>query len=865
MSAAALPESIVSFGADNTFANVSIGDVASGDVIKTYNTIVNPAAPPTIERHADVPSAPRPLRTFRDRDAEQAQLRAELRPRGGAWLSGDDGCGVTALLRTVANLPTTEALPDGVAFVDGTTFPAARDDAGLPRPLALDDVTQQLFELFYHSSDPLQRIHMPLAQATPYLRRLQALFLLDRLPLNQPDLLRLADTLAQGTVLIGGEGPAPDTLLAVPVQGLPRADALAFLSSNAGIDPSPPETAAQLERVVIALDGLPLPLLLLAQLLRTGTVALPQLVAVLEQLGTKRDALTRAVRLVLSGLGDTERAALAALVGAGGPDLSLEALAAISEIPAPQLQLALARLVDLRLLTSNAERYMLASVSLHPILARLLQPTAERKRAAAFFAGAAALHPGDLAWLGRELGNLLSAAQSALAQGQMAQVGILSQAMQPVLVLRGWWEAWGATTNWAVQAAQATGNQALLAWALHERGTRAGLLQSGAAAAPDLREALRLRNALNDAAGAAATQHNMTYFGLLKPLVPRRPWVQIAVAALVVLVIGAGLIVPPLLSSMNGTTTPTSVALLPSATATLLPLQPSTTTTPSALPSATASATRSPTTTASATRSPTPSPLPATATPTFTPVPLRVLADEQLRDGLEQFNQRYTDEFANVSLGLEFASNNGLIQIVAQTQADVLISSADAMQIALNVNIVNRDDIQALACATTPPSSIRQRISYFIAPSNTTAQRDQAIQYIAALLRQICATGSTPTTRTLRVLVDESAAKNLDTLSVTFAEAFPNLLQLEARPTRELIELLRSQVSFDVLVGNVDVMGVASAEDFIDSNAVILLSDAGQPQCYAAPTKAASDTQLAQEFLSYLIEQIQRSDALLNC
>jgi hypothetical protein len=143
----------------------------------------------------------------------------------------------------------------------------------------------------------------------------------------------------------------------------------------------------------------------------------------------------------------------------------------------------------------------------------MLAPGEQRVHAAAFFAGAAALHIGDLAWLEAELANLTTAIETSLASGQAAQAGALARALQPLLVLRGYWGGWGRAIDWAAQAAEASGDRDLEAWALHERGTRAGLLGDTPTAAAHLTRALRLREALRDRAGAAASEHNLAFFG----------------------------------------------------------------------------------------------------------------------------------------------------------------------------------------------------------------------------------------------------------------------------------------------------------------------------------------------------------------
>ncbi|HEX9373599.1 MAG TPA: PKD domain-containing protein, partial [Roseiflexaceae bacterium] len=202
-------------------------------------------------------------------------------------------------------------------------------------------------------------------------------------------------------------------------------------------------------------------------------------------------------------------------VRAGGPSADLDSLAAASQLSPETVEDALARMIALRLANVQAGRYSVYSSGLRRVLARILPRGAERSRAAAFLAGAAALHVGDMAWLGREWINLLSAARESLLAGNPAQAGALIRAVQPHLVLQGLWGTWGRLIDLAEQSS--AGDAALRAWALHERGTRAGLLGDLAAAATHLAEARRLRLELGDQTGADATLHNMEYLGVLPP------------------------------------------------------------------------------------------------------------------------------------------------------------------------------------------------------------------------------------------------------------------------------------------------------------------------------------------------------------
>ncbi|MCG8351655.1 MAG: hypothetical protein MI924_28135 [Chloroflexales bacterium] len=725
---AALPQSIVSFGTNNTFTNVSVGDITGGDIIKTCNTILNPAPPPHIERYPDAPIAPRPLRNFLDRKTEQTRLQGELLPYGGAWVHGPDGCGITALLRQAANLSATYALPDGVAFLDGTLFQAPLDSDGAILPLSHDEIAQYLFDYFYTSSDPTQNLHMTLRQAGPYLRNLQALFVFDRLPINYANLIQLTNVLSKGAVLIGADGAAPNTLLDLPLRSLPPYDALKLFLIATDLDPVQAESAALIKQLIAGLDAQPLPLLLAAHLFRTKTATLSQLVAALALMDISADPLTRALNLVLRWLSDVERTILAALVGAGGPNVSLEALKEICQYPIAELEQALARLVDLRIMTVNAGRYAVSSISVRLILNGLLQPAEERKRAAAFFATAVALHPGNLGWLAQELGNLLAAAQTALAHGQAEQVAALVKGMHPLLVLRGRWDRWGEVIEWSLQAADATGNQALRAWALHERGTRAGLLRDLTTAQADLSEALRLRCELNDQAGALVSRHNLAYLGLLPPILRPSIWKIMTTIIIALILIGGSFIVPPLFSQGE------APAVLPAA----MPILPATST---PTPTLTSTENSTPTDIPTATDTVIPSP---TDMATLSPLLLQILADERLSPVLTATNKEYETEQPGFTPTLSLALNQELlISIRQQARFDILTVDEQVINEALETGLVAQQDVQPLACL--PPSYpvpdvplTHRNPQYWIAPSVTTAYRDQAEVYITYLIRLIC-------------------------------------------------------------------------------------------------------------------------------
>ncbi len=469
----------------------------------------------------------RPSRTFYDRTDILADLQLELQPGGGAWIYGEPGCGLSMLLRQASNLPGADALPNGAIHLDGAL-----------EPERYDEILRNLYVAYHESTAP---IAIDPSSAKSFLSKRQALFVLDRLPLAHDELVDLSDTLRQGVVLIAADGPAPTALADISLQGLPRVDAIRLCAQIAQLDASQPEVTQLLDDICATLDDLPVPLVLFGRLLR-AKVALPaQLAAVLHDLAGRsvhmaraigepliaRDAsrssgasepLLLAAQLTLQGLNPAQRAVLAGLTQERRLDLA--ALTTSSQLTASAVRPALKKLIELGLVVGNNDTYQVSHYCLRRVLDQLLPVGDERKRLAAFFAAAAAIRAGDLTWLTEERSNLLAAIQTLLADGQAAEAGMLAKTLQPALVLGGHWSTWKIVIDLAEQAAQATGDTALHAWALHERGTQAGVLGDKAAAATNLREALRLRRRLGDHDGAGVSLHNIRYLKLLPLAAP---------------------------------------------------------------------------------------------------------------------------------------------------------------------------------------------------------------------------------------------------------------------------------------------------------------------------------------------------------
>ncbi len=441
---------------------------------------------------------PHSVPSFLNRERELRTITQELQARRSVWVRGSEGVGISALLRQVASGDAVRPFPDGVVVPH---IPYANLDPA--------DTFQMLFAAFC-TSEPLLRAEP--GATREYLSNARALLLFDRLGLGRETLTDILGTLKNSAAVVAAEGAMLPGLVDLQLPSMPRQDSTKLLSAEAGIEIDL-SSVIFLDRVCAALGDLPLPLMLAGRLLANRVLTLKQLVAVLEDTTGELSFVTRAITPALKALSSDQRAVLTAIARCGAHGISREAISAISQIEAPTQKPILAHLSALGLIVHEKNHYRPATPSIARVLDTLLLKGDERARAATFFAGFAAANNRNLDTLEQELANLVGAVGMLATHNQTAEIGLLAQAIQPVLVLRGWWGAWGETLRRAEQVAQAMNNRPLLAWVRHEQGTRAALLGDFSSAEQHLREARHMRLELGDTAGADASQHNLRYLG----------------------------------------------------------------------------------------------------------------------------------------------------------------------------------------------------------------------------------------------------------------------------------------------------------------------------------------------------------------
>jgi hypothetical protein len=109
-----------------------------------------------------------------------------------------------------------------------------------------------------------------------------------------------------------------------------------------------------------------------------------------------------------------------------------------------------------------------------------------------------------------EESEALSAAQQRAADHRRwGEVLRLGRILEGALIVGARWGAWAIALERCVAAAKATADRSAEAWALHQLGTRAVCLGETHKARASLGQAVKLREALRDDEGAAASRRNL--------------------------------------------------------------------------------------------------------------------------------------------------------------------------------------------------------------------------------------------------------------------------------------------------------------------------------------------------------------------
>jgi len=426
---------------------------------------------------------PRRARGLLDRQADIAAALTAIGTSLPVGIHGAPGIGKSTLLRHLAYAVEIGSLPDGVIHLSARQQPA-------------EDILQSLFEAFYQCDAPFKPTP---SQTRQFLQGKKAFVLLDDAELGREaaeDLLDSAPDCA--FVLAAQERCLWGECRPIGLGGLPAADARALFERELGRSLTAEEAPA-FESLYARLDGHPLHLLQAAAEMREGRpIAEPALI----DEGSGRQAL--------ASMSEDQRRILSALAAVGGGPVGAAHVAALAKVadPLPLLD----SLIERKLVQAHSPRYSLTG-NLPDLLPKFLDLTPWREQALGYFIGWAEAHQGEPAALLEEAGVLQRLLDWAAETGRHAEAARLGRALDTALAVTGRWGAWEQSLERVRGAAKALGDRTTEGWALHQLGTRRLCLDDKTEARRLLTEALAIREALGDRAGAAVTRHNLGLLG----------------------------------------------------------------------------------------------------------------------------------------------------------------------------------------------------------------------------------------------------------------------------------------------------------------------------------------------------------------
>ncbi|MEB3355328.1 MAG: choice-of-anchor D domain-containing protein [Synechococcales bacterium] len=471
---------------------VAVGRLMTYDT--PYGVLINPAPqPPAFElRDRPLPSlraACPPMLRLLNRNQEMRDAIAALQTGAPIQFYGEDGLGKTALLRALVHHPQQASLfPEGGVYRTVGRLPAT-------------DVVQDLFDRLYQidSTTPVKLTEAELAQA---LARKPVLVVLDNVRLSADEVETLVALSGVQWVMAAPSCSLWNEGCAIPVGGLPVHDARALVEE--WLERSlHAEEYRDVETLCTLLKGHPHRLAQHTALVRKQQTSFAELVQQLEA-GFSPEMLT--IR-ASTALPDPERRVLAVLTMLGDESLHPDHLQALAALPnlAPVNEL-----VDRGLVWPEGDRYRLAHNLLQPLEEIWdLNPWVERT--VAYLQNWIQRQTQPQAILNQS-NTVRRVMELAAAADRWMGVLRLAQLLDPVLYLGGQWGQWQHCWTLGLQAARMVGDRPAEAFALHQLGSRALLMEDSFSAQTFLSQALQIRLELDDYPGAAVSQHNLNQF-----------------------------------------------------------------------------------------------------------------------------------------------------------------------------------------------------------------------------------------------------------------------------------------------------------------------------------------------------------------
>lgn len=465
---------------------LQIGEIHGGIV----NIIAPEKKPVFAKRTKPVHLRPRDLPGFIDREQEQITAVGALAVSESVSVFGEGGIGKTALLRRLAYQSPGDSFPDGIVYLSA-------------RGYALDDLRQYIFEAF-HESD--SRAKPTEAELRRLLQELKALILLDDLVLNYSDAAELVNSAPQCSFIFAsterclwGEG------YCIELGGLSLEDSVTLFEHELRRPLDGKErTAAQ--NFCRAVGGHPL------YILQGAALALHEHPFT----GITDESEETFVKNTLAKLTRPQRQVISLLTAAGNAPMPTHHL--IKMIPEPKVEDAIRELLDLKLIQAHSPAYNLTGTFALTV-ERTMDISDWEERLRTYFIGWIKQNP-PLPDVTDALNVLLNLLEKSNRDHRWDDVIAIGRGIEKALILGKRWSAWMRVLEMILKAAEAIGNRAAQGWALHQLGTRELCINNLDPARQFLTQALKIREALNDKAGAAVTRHNLNLI-VVPPAPPR--------------------------------------------------------------------------------------------------------------------------------------------------------------------------------------------------------------------------------------------------------------------------------------------------------------------------------------------------------
>jgi hypothetical protein len=483
-------DSVVVLGNDNFV--VKIGDVNGGVV-----NIIKPSDKPKYSaRSTPVAIKPRDFPYLLDRENEFESIKKATQLSSPVSIWGQQGIGKTAFVRHLTHSLDTGNFTSGIIYLDTTG-------------LGHEDLLQALFDSFFDSDSSYKPTTTEIIRV---LQNIKAVIFLDDLQIGRDEVISVMDAVPNSLFILSsterslwGEGEV------IPLRGLPESEALKLFEKELSHPLSDNEKTTVI-KICSVLQGHPLQILQAAALARDSGKPMEELLNTITNEKTDDIAMTY---MGMANLSASEKQILALLAAAGGNIVSLEHIKGVFKDGNGQNDIQ--RLISLGLVQAHSPRFSITDTLVASISAAWDLSSWQD-----------ILLSYTINWLSQQpssslveesSGLLIHTLKNAGERKKWREVIQLGRALEKFMILYKRWQSWSDILNLILTAAKALNDSKIQAWALHQLGSRALYLGYASEAKTFLSQALNIRQAIGDKAGAAITQHNInTLNGIVTPI-----------------------------------------------------------------------------------------------------------------------------------------------------------------------------------------------------------------------------------------------------------------------------------------------------------------------------------------------------------